>query len=224
MQAVEKTGEAAPIRAAVSENFPYGLERKTLQALADRMGRKIEFFAYPFSRRLASLEKGTIDISAGVLKTPQRLKDIIFIEANKRQTNRAFFILKDGPVTIETYEDLYGLKVGTRTKSLYFDRFDKDERLTKIPVRNIEAHIKMLFSGRIDTFVFMEKSALRKIRELRYTGQVIAAPYKFTRNKTTHISLSKNSPLIRDQAELTRIIREMTLDGTFDKIVEDYYR
>ncbi|WP_339865398.1 substrate-binding periplasmic protein [Paremcibacter congregatus] len=222
--AAEPSPTLAPLRAAVSEHFPHGLERKILQALADRMGRQITFMPYPFARRLDTLEKGGVDLSTGLLKTPERTEKLIFIDAHKRKTYRAFFVLKDRATRIEKYEDLYGLKVGTRIKSLYFDRFDKDDKIQKIPVTSIESHIHMLLNGRIDTFAFQEKSGLLKIAELGYEGKIIAAPYKFSRTNLTHICISKKSPLANDLTDINRVIKEMSEDGTFRQITEDHYR
>ncbi len=76
------------------------------------------------------MKDGTIDPMAGLLKRPEREEYIRFVQPPcKERSDTIFFVPKGKPSLIQTYEDLYALKIGTTLGSKYFHQFDEDKKL-----------------------------------------------------------------------------------------------
>lgn len=80
-------------------------------ALEKQLGDKIEFTSVPFDSIIPGLKAGRYDIAlTGMFDTKEREEVIDFVDYLKAKNN--FLLRSDDPESIESFEDLCGVKVG----------------------------------------------------------------------------------------------------------------
>ena len=209
---------------AVPEGYKDGLQARIIQNISERLGSKLEIKEIPFARRLHYLKNGSIDIAAELLKNSNREKYIYFITPPyKLKSNKVFIVQKGKQSIIQKYEDLYKLKIGTKTGSCYFERFDADQDINKEPVNNFIQNILKLLSGRIDAVIFTETLALTRIHEMKIEKHVELADYSYSMENPVFIGISKKSFLMDRINEVEPVIKTMIISGAIDLIIADYY-
>ncbi|WP_147819598.1 substrate-binding periplasmic protein [Salidesulfovibrio onnuriiensis] len=201
----------------------HGIDIEFLRLLAQRMNLRIEFVHVPFARGLVCLEEGSIDLMPCVLHREDREMCMHFIQPPYHQFSpKAFYVLKDGGPAINSYTDLYGLRIGTVIGARYFSRFDEDIRLNKDAVRNSELNFKKLLDGRIDAMVLSETHGDRQLEHLDYAHRITKARYKYQRTNHVHMVLSRQSPLAERLDEFNMHMAALVREGAREKIKKKY--
>ncbi len=195
-----------------------------LQAIADKLGLELQQRSTTFGRAKLLLRDGSDDIHIGVLKQPEREVYLHYIEPPlTRYINRVFVVPKGQHSSIQRYEDLYGLRIGTNQGYKYFPRFDEDTRLRKHEVGSYRQNFGKLLRGRIETFIIPDGYAIEAIEELGYTDKVEFADYRHRVENSAYIVLSKKSPLYERLDEIEPLIQEMITSGEIRTLIEQYY-
>ena len=209
---------------AVANENQNGLDVQILNAIANRLKAKLFILDAPFKRRLYLMKDGTIDIMAGLLKRPEREGYIHFIHPPyKKRSDTVFFVPKGKSFLIQTYNDLYPLRIGTILGSKYFHQFDDDKRLTKEPLPGVMGNFEKLLLGRLDTVIYPESVGIDLIHEMGIADKIEMAPYRFSKEKHVFIGISKKSYLMNKIDQIEAVIRQMIETGEIDKIIIDYY-
>lgn len=136
---------------------------------------------------------------------------------------KIFFVRKGEADRIQSYEDLYGLEIGTKIRSRYFPRFDTDQKIKKQPVSSIEQNFKKLLLHRVDAVIYSYRSGYTKLMEMGITDQVEPAMYFFKGNNPVYIGISKNSPLMAEKDRLERVVRAMVESGEMETLIRKFY-
>lgn len=200
-----------------------GVDIEFMRLLAERMNLRVEFVHVPFARGLVYMEEGSIDLMTGVLRRDDREGFLHFIDPPYHTISpKAFYVLSEGGPTIETYTDLYGLRIGCIIGAKHFKRFDDDIRLRKDEVRSIHLNFKKLLEGRVDAVIYAETSGDMIVDKLGLEHKVTKAPYKYRRENHVHIVLSKASPLAHRLEEFNRHMRELVESGARETIKDKY--
>jgi polar amino acid transport system substrate-binding protein len=100
----------------------------------------------PYARVMESLALGDADLSY-LIRSPDRDAEVVHAG---RLFDFGSVIQAHPEVSLETYDDLQGLKIGVLQGIRLSPRFDLDQQLYKIPVRNYETMLTMLAAGRLD--------------------------------------------------------------------------
>lgn len=209
---------------AVANENRKGLDAQILNAIANRLKAKLFILDAPFKRRLYLMKDGTIDLMAGLLKRTEREEYIYFIHPPyKKRSDTVFFVPRGKAALIQTYDDLYPLRIGTILGSKYFHQFDEDKRLTKEPVPGVIGNFEKLLLGRLDTVIYPESVGIDLIYKMGIADKIKVAPYRFSKEKHVFIGISKKSHLMDKIAEIESVIRQMIEKGEIDKIIIDYY-
>ena len=194
-----------------------------LKSLCKRMNLKLELVSVPFTRGLLMLEQGELDAGTTLQRSADRELFLHFVEPHyHRGSDKAFYLLKRSPISIQRYEDLNGLRIGYITGTKYFARFDNDQHLNKIPAHNLHQLHKMLAQGRIDTFIHATSVADCELQKYGCAKHVRHAQYRFTEGSGAHLAISRGSPLIKRAEEFSRHIKAMVDSGEIDEIMSSY--
>lgn len=209
---------------SVSKENRNGIDTEILNAITKKLMAKLVIQEDPFKRRLYLMKNGTIDLMAGLLKRPEREEYIHFVQPPyKERSDTVFFVPRGRSSLIQTYKDLYSLKIGTTLGSKYFHQFDGDIRLNKEPVPGVMTNFKKLLLGRLDTVIVPEGSGIDQIHKMGIANKIKMAQYRFSKKKEVYIGISKESRLMDEIDEIESVIRQMIEDKEIKKIIIDYY-
>ncbi|MGE4421351.1 MAG: substrate-binding periplasmic protein [Pseudodesulfovibrio sp.] len=204
---------------------PCGMDVELIDMLAQRMGLKVEYSMYPFSRALYLLEYGDADMMSGVLRRKDREAYLHYLEPPyKDHSDKAFYLLRGRSRLLQTYEDLHGLRVGTQIGTRYFPEFDHDLKIDKIAAHSFELNLRMLVANRIDAVVNTEVAGDYEIRKLGLQDAVVKAPYIYREKQNVYMVLSRKSPLADRLDEFNAVMADLLREGAFQRIVAGYIR
>jgi len=204
---------------------PHGMDVDLVDMLAQRMNLKVEYSVYPFSRALYLLEYGDADMMSGVLRRKEREAYLHYLKPPyKDHSDKAFYLLRGHAHPLQTYEDLYNLRVGIQNGTRYFPRFDHDPRIAKVMANSFELNLRMLLAKRIDVVVNTEATGDFEIRKLGLWDSVVKASYIYRKKQDVYMVLSKKSPLADRLDEFNSVLAALIREGAFQRIVARYNR
>ncbi|MCP4935958.1 MAG: amino acid ABC transporter substrate-binding protein [bacterium] len=195
------------------------------QAIADKLGLELQLRSATFGRALLLIRDGDSDIHVGALKRPEREAYLHYIEPPfARDVSRVFVVAKDQHSSIQRYEDLYGLRIGTQQGFTNFPRFDEDTRLKKQVVGSPKQNIGKLLRGRIDAFIIPKFFAIEILASKGLSDKLEFADYVHRMEDPGYIVLSKKSPLMATRGEeVESVIREMIESGEIRTLIEQHF-
>lgn len=215
---------AQTYQSGLSAEHADGVVAKIMQRVAEKLDINLEMQYAPFARRLAFMKSGEIDIMGGLLKRKRRESYIYFVSTPYvHKIQKIFFVRKGEANRIQSYEDLYGLEIGTKIHSKYFPRFDSDARLSKQPVSSVEQNFNKLLRKRIDTVIYSYRSGFSIIDKMGLAGQVEPAVYSYSGENPVYIGISKKSPLFEEKDRIENVVREMVYSGEIENLIKDFY-
>ena len=194
-----------------------GIDAEIAQAMADKLGLKLEIVDMDFDSLIASIQSGKIDMSlAGMTVTEERKQNVDFTDSYA--TGVQVIIVKEDS-DIASADDLEGKLIGVQqgtTGHLYCaDDFGEDN---VIPYANGATAVQALLQGKVDCVVidqepakaFVEANEGLKILETAYTTEDYAA------------AVSKDNPELT--AALNKALQELKDDGTIQGILDKYIK
>lgn len=189
----------------VNDEF-VGINVDITKAIAHKLNKSINYINCPFARCMSLMKDGTVDMIVGIKKTDERSQYVTYLDApyNTQYYPLKFFVRKDSEFTIEKYEDLKNLRIGTIRGALYFEQFDNDKALNKVEVLNYYQLIQLVLKERIDTFLEREESITPWITTDMYLNHIRLAQYQYNKAVESYIAISKNSPLIVELASFNQ--------------------
>jgi len=206
-------------------NKAFVLDHAIVEALAVKMGARLTVNDYPFARRLSSLSRGEIDITAGLSKTPERELTIYFLDPPyKRVDIKRFILRRTDPRPLLVYDDLYQFRIGVSIKSLYFPRFDQDATIIRVPVPGNVECIELLMSSRLDVCIEGTIVAEMVERDPRFNERLRLAPYQVVESNPLYIGISRRSALMQKVPELEKVLAQMLASGEMDAVISRFYQ
>ena len=194
---------------------PTGTHIEALRGLAEILDKQITFIESPnFARCLVMLERGTIDVVAGLNPTEERNQFAFY--APFKQADKLRVVSKSG-IVIKTYDDFDEWVIGVPRGTSYFARFDNDNSLRKIPILNNRTGFTMLAKGRIDlmmTSPAMISLFAKEIKEANLKVSPIAL--EELRSKVTNFGFSKKHRLKLKDEEIIKQVVSAFYQGRFE--------
>jgi len=197
--------DASPTLTVAFDHFPpysliggdgefIGLDRIFIDEIAAKANIKVDFYACPFARCLKLLERGDADLYVSLFKSHEREQYIEFIEPHHGiESSQTFYVLTDRNITIASYEDLAGKRIGTIRNSKYFEPFDSDTTLRKSPLVSADVMLDMLTDNRVDAIVGIKIAIDDIIKKRNLTGTIRHAKYAYPGSRKTYLGMSKKS-------------------------------
>lgn len=201
---------------------PVGINIDIMNALAARLGWRVDFKAYPFKRVLLLLENGGIDMAGGLARTDEREAYAQYLEPAYQRTHKIFIMRNEADFKLETYADLAALRIGMRTGHKLFEPFDSDPRLLKVEVNSVDQLFRMLLADRTDVIVGGAIQLRYAAKTGGYSDQIKIAPYSVETDAGGFFALSRASKLIGSHAAIQLAFEELLTGGVIDAIVESH--
>ncbi|MFT5758765.1 MAG: polar amino acid transport system substrate-binding protein [Alteromonadaceae bacterium] len=204
----------------VIEKNIYGESISALNALANLINYEIKFVIGPnFARCLRLLALGEVDVLAGLIDSPER-RDIAQLISYKKDT-QYIFITRINSDDIKSYLDLQNKLIGITKNTLYFEQFDNDLNLKKVPVKDIKVALRMLVKERIDIVITAKVILHSLMGELNIKQQIKINPFTFGLNRNLYFGISKLSPMRLNKTEIKKI--ELAVQqGLFVKEIDKF--
>ena len=194
-----------------------GIDPDIAQALADKLGLKLEVVDMEFDSLIASVQSGKVDIVlAGMTVNEERKKNVDFTDpyANGVQV----IIVADGS-DIATFDDLAGKLIGVQqgTTGHVYCSDDWGEG-NVVAFQSGAAAVQALQQGKVDCVVidqepakaFVEANDGLKILDTQYANEDYAA------------AVSKKNPELTEA--LNKALQELKDDGTVQEILDKYIK
>ena len=195
-----------------------GIDADIAQALADKLGLKLEIQDMDFSSLITAIQAGKVDISlAGMTVTEERKQNVDFTDSYA--TGVQVIIVKDGS-DITSVDDLandkiIGVQEGTTGHLYCSDDYGEDH---VIAYTNGATAVQALLQDKVDCVVidqqpaeeFVEANDGLKILDTEYVVENYAA------------AVSKDNPALT--AALNKALQELKDDGTIQSILDKYIK
>lgn len=195
-----------------------GIDAEIAQALADKLGLKLEILDMDFSSLITAIQAGKIDISlAGMTVTDERKQNVDFTDSYA--TGVQVIIVKNDS-DIKSVDDLandkiMGVQEGTTGHLYCSDDYGEDH---VIAYTNGATAVQALLQDKVDCVVidqqpaeeFVEANEGLKILDTEYVVEDYAA------------AVSKDNPGLT--AALNQALQELKDDGTIQSILDKYIK
>lgn len=194
-----------------------------LNEAAEKIGFKISWYRDDFKNSYLCLQKGCVDIVPRVILTKERKAFVHYLGPIAHQQKNIYFLVhKNQEKLIRAYEDLYALSIGVKQHAAYFERFNKDNKLNKIPLRDDQNMAKMFIADRFDTMAVLDVMAIEKaLANLNYTNYGFAE-YFYAQKIENYYGFSKNSPKAEHYKALNNTLKDMANSGRIMDIYKQY--
>lgn len=191
-----------------------GLEVDLAEAIASRMGLKIEWTVQPFNTLLLALEQDRFDlIAVSHTITPQRSKIVDFISPH--YCTAAYIITKPGGP--QTIADLESKTIAVAVGTVYYDKLATYKSLQKImTVPSENDGYLALISGRADVWVSEKEIAHNAIKntnaKLQYGDAIL--------QQTNAMAVAKGNIELRQAID--KEFQALLADGSYRAMMRKY--
>ena len=194
-----------------------GIDAEICQAIADKLGLKLEIQDMDFSSLVAAVQSGKIDISAaGMTVTEDRLKNVDFTDSYSTGV-QVVIVPEDSD--IQSVDDMEGKLIGVQdatTGHIYCSDDFGDENV--IPYNSGAMAVQALKDGKVDCVVidqqpaksFVEANEGLKILDTEYVTEDYA------------IAVAKDNTALKDA--INAALKELKDDGTVQSILDKYIK
>lgn len=229
--AAAQASNLLPVRVLINNAPPYrivgsaqgepqysGIYIDILRRVAVEAGLLPEFTELPFARAFRVMEAGGADVMLGPNRSAEREAYLHYLEPPLPREPKVFLQTRLAP-PILSYDDLAGRRLAVLRGASYFDRFDIDAALVRVPVDDYTSALRLALVGRADAVVIPELQALWLLRQ---TGVPLQpAPYREA-GRDSYLVLARASPLVAQIARIEAALRDVMNDPALREILQRY--
>lgn len=152
---------APPYSYTLGETRPRGLLIDIMMRISKQLNISLQLTPCPVSRCVQLIKAGQADIGGAFIKTPERARDMVFLEPAYMVLSSpfVFYAQTELDITVNNYQDLYGKRIGVVRGAAHFARFDNDKALNKVAVQSERIAMDLLLKGRLDVVIAVEQTA-----------------------------------------------------------------
>ena len=195
-----------------------GIYIDILRQVAAETGLQLEFRELPFARAFRVMQEGGADIMLGPNRSVERETYLRYLEPPLPQEPKIFLQVRTA-APIKRYEDLRGRQIAILRGASYFDRFDADPDLVRVPVDDYTAALRLTTVGRVDATIMPELQALWLLRQTGF--QLQPAPYRVP-GRNSYIVVARKSPLLLEVPRMEAALRRIVANGAVRRILQHY--
>ena len=221
---IEKSGTIIAATEGAFAPFNYyegtkltGYEVDVAEALAKKLGMKLEWHAVPFDSQLAAVRQDRFDFAiASHGYTKERAKAVDF--ANPHYcTGGTIAAPKDGPLTVEA---LKGKTVGVQLATSYFDAAKKIAGTKEVKTYKADPEVfSALKAKKIDAWISDKFTVMETLNKNTDSG-IISGEQVFV-EKVSLIMRKNNKEFM---AKVNQALEDLTKDGTLAGISDKYFK
>ena len=221
------TQEAGVLRVGSETTFPpfeftegdkyVGFDVDLSEAIAKKLGLKMEFKSMGFDALIPAVQSGDIDmIAAGINATPEREKALDFSDVYFDQGGFITVVRKDN-TSIHNMDELAGKTVGVQIGTVPADMAKKIPNTT---VKEMDSNANIFMkAGTIDGAIIDNAVAMYYLKQgadkdLKLVGEPTKAP-------GTVLGVKKGNTEL--QQAVNKALKELKEDGTYQKIYDKWF-
>lgn len=211
------------------EGVKKGIDYDVFMEISKRMGFTAKIELLPWKRIWESLKKGSIDGTTTIYYKKKREEFVIYSKIPIRYTTINVFVNKGHEFDFRNVNDLFGKTVGKQSGffiSHEFEQAVKSQKIILDEARDTDRNIKKLILKRIDCLVSNPQIAKFYMKKLGLQHEIVELPVPLVPGQKIHLALSKKGKNIKDKLqfieEISKTLKEIHLDGTFQKISDKY--
>jgi ABC-type amino acid transport substrate-binding protein len=188
---------------AGAKDKPEGFGKELLKHCFEQTGTRAIFRHTAIKRTMRELDEGTLDVNV-FSADPRRESMVMLGTATLFNSDYRPFVRAASDIKISRLADFDSLRLGnlaglahTPEFTRYLEARDKKGDLTT--VNTPESTIRMLITGKIDTFVNTTPTVLWEARELGLEDKIRPLDY-VVKSGAYHVAISRKSKRVRDPA------------------------
>jgi polar amino acid transport system substrate-binding protein len=192
-----------------------GADIELAKILAEKLGKELKITNMSFDGLLGSLAEGQFDcVIAGLTNDPER--EVLFSD-NYFARNQVCIIHSDSAGTIQTVDDMAGLKIAGQTGTVQETLAKEYAGESAIAVQNFNDMIMMLQGGQLDGIVSDSDVAEGFVAT---NADLMLAPFTIPyENDAVAIAFQLGNQELCDQ--VNAILAELKEDGTIEQLMAD---
>ncbi|MCH2274553.1 transporter substrate-binding domain-containing protein [Thalassospira sp.] len=202
---------------------PHGIDMAILTELSHRMSKVLVLQPCPWRRCLKMLEEGDIDVLSSFAYTAEREKFAFYIKPAYSRVSPVFYVRQGKNTQISQYNDLKTLAVGSVVDSRYFEPFDSDTSLNKFEASSEMLLLRMLEASRVDVIVGSDANVDFEIRRNNLGDIIRKADFRPDHHNDIHIAISRNSPLMSQTDQISKVITDLREEGFIARVHARYW-
>lgn len=216
--------DARPDMVVYSDGWHGGPIRLITEEAAKRIGYAVEWKQASFSKSIAALEEGAVDIVPFIFyKTPEREKEFLFSSSLGMRPRPVYFVVKkDGDAArgLRAFGDLKRFKVGYREKSYYFKEFHKAGNISKLPFDKLSDLADGFVRGKIDVMAVTDKLETERLFTTVGFNDYAYAELRYEMVSDMYYFYSKR----KDHSEVMRRFDEAVVKMKNEGVIGEIYR
>ncbi|WP_298703397.1 basic amino acid ABC transporter substrate-binding protein [uncultured Veillonella sp.] len=196
-----------------------GFDIDLAEAIAKKMGYKMEFKSMGFDALIPALQSNDIDmIASGINATPERAKAVDFSEPYFTEGGFAIVVRKDN-TTINDWKDLEGKRIITQIGTIPSEMARKIDGAQVKDVDSNSQAFNELQANTADAMILDNAVAMYYLKQgadkdLKITGQP-------TQAEGTVWAFRKGDNELREKAN--KALQDLKADGTYQKIYDKWF-
>ncbi len=168
------------------------------------------------------MRNGQADMVTGAARTAEREEFMHYIPVSYCAVRPVFYTRKGQGLSIRTYQDLYGRKIGYSLNSAYFEPFNSDTRLDKVGLSTEQQLLQVLALKRLDMVIGTDPNISYDTARLGYSEKLEPTAYAPPEKTELFITLSRKSPAMALAPKIELALRKLMDEGTIGEIQERY--
>ena len=197
--------------------------RVIIEEAAEKIGFSVNWRQVKFKNSYECLQKGCVDIVPRVIMTEERKPFVHYLGPIGHQQKDIVFLVKKGQEDlIKKYEDLYNVTIGTKEKTAYFDRFNKDQKLKKIHSVDDENMSRMFIAGRFEAMIVLDVPSIERALKKNNFSNYSYAKYRYVQKISNYYGMSKKSPYKDQYDKLNQTLIKMVETGRIKDIYQSF--
>lgn len=207
----------------VAGDNPTGAMVEIMEIVAQNLGLETKWTFRGFNESVEALQSGATDILPRLFLQADREPYVRYLGPvfDEKKTVR-FLVRKDSIKPLRSYEDLSQFIISTKIKGTYFDKFDQDESLKKVPSISEYEQIRLFAEGKVDVVAFYDDQPIFDSLKLFGLDNYKIAPYTESSYIEVYYAISKKSPLLSYAPRIQEELDKLKKSGKIDEIYARY--
>lgn len=212
-----------PWRVLEDDGSLSGIDVDILERLSTHLELQLVTKGCGWKRCLNHMKVGESDVMTGLFKTPERENYMKFIDPPYRNENKTcFYINQAKNVKINRFEDLQALTIGVVNEVAYFKQFDNDDAIKKMHKTTDQELFRLLKAGHIDAVIMACVTGDIFLKRAEINDEFKHANYVHSVAHPVYLAISKKSPLITREKDISKALQDMLDKGEIKKIMSGY--
>lgn len=201
-----------------------GLDLELAKVLGKEIGFNVKAINCPFARCLVMMQKGQADLILDIIKndTRQVYMDYVLPAYYTTKPSFTFYKRRGSRINVKNYAELQNFSIAYTRAGAYFERFDKDAELNKVPTLTTDKSIELLVAGRVDLVIGVESTFDVTLKSMSKENHVDKVEYKEVVPIDGFMAISKKSRYANRINEFSAAVIKLKNNGVIGGMVKKH--